>query len=295
MLPLKSADYWFFSTKFGKAARRTQNCAAFVCKFVVLLCALNPAYADQAKLEIIALEHRSAGELLPVIKPLLQADESVSALDSRLIIRAQTATLRDIHALLDQLDRPLRRLLLTVQYVSAAAANHDETRINAEMNATEDSANAGARVRVLSTRSRADGDLQQQVQVIEGGEAFIDVGKLLPYNNYRIETDRGDLSFEQRIEYLKTGSGFYARPRLNGEHVTVEISPRQSSAQAHTSPPVLDTQALTTTVSGKLGEWILLGASTSADNNDQSGLITRSAKTHGQEDKRLRLRVTALE
>ncbi len=261
----------------------------------MLLCALNPAYADQATLEIITLKHRSAGELLPVIKPLLHGDESVSALDSRLIIRAQPATLRDIHALLDQLDRPLRRLLLTVQYVSAAAANHDETQINAEVNATEDSAGAGARVRVLSTRSRADGDLQQQVQVIEGGEAFIDVGKLLPYNNYRIETDRGDLSFEQRTEYLKTGSGFYARPRLHGEHVTVEISPRRSSAQAHTSPPVLDTQALTTTVSGKLGEWILLGASTSADNNEQSGLITRSAKTHGQEDKRLRLRVTALE
>ena len=211
----------------------------------MLLCALNPAYADQATLEIIALKHRSAGELLPVIKPLLHADESVSALDSRLIIRAQPATLRDIHALLDQLDRPLRRLLLTVQYVSAAAANRDETRINAEVNATEDSANTGARVRVLSTRSRADGDLQQQVQVIEGGEAFIDVGKLLPYNNYRIETDRGDLSFEQHTEYLKTGSGFYARPRLNGEHVTKSVrdgaalkpTPRRRCSTRKPSPP----------------------------------------------------------
>ena len=246
-------------------------------------------------MEIITVQHRPAGELLPVITALLRENESASAMDFRLIIRAGPGSLRDIRELIARLDRPPRRLLITVKYLSATAAQTHLSQVEGGIDVRGDDASARANVRVRDTHSRDGGEQQQRVQVIEGGQAFIEVGKLLPFSDYRIEKDSGRLLFEQETRFLKTGSGFYARPRLRGDTVTVEISPQISRAQPNTSPPVLHTQSLTTTVSGKLGEWILLGGSLRAERAEQSGSIVRSTASREQEDKQIVLRVTELE
>ena len=74
------------------------------------------------------------------------------------------------------------------------------------------------------------------------------------------------------------GTRFVAVPRLGGERVTLEISPRDDTPGR--LPGSVNVQRLLTTVSGRLGDWIELGGSV-GEQSGRSGAIasygTRSA------------------
>jgi len=58
--------------------------------------------------------------------------------------------------------------------------------------------------------------------------------------------------------YRDLGQGFYAEPHLAGDRVTLEISPQNDTPGSY-GPGSANIQRLSTTVSGRLGEWIALG------------------------------------
>jgi hypothetical protein len=75
------------------------------------------------------------------------------------------------------------------------------------------------------------------------------------------------------VEYRELSTGFYATVRLSGERVTLEISPHQQRLQATERGPVVATAGSTSTVSGRLGEWIPLGAVRETGAGGSSGLL----------------------
>jgi hypothetical protein len=77
------------------------------------------------------------------------------------------------------------------------------------------------------------------------------------------------------VLYKDVGRGFYATPRLNGERVTLDIT-QQADSQTGYGRGTIDTQRLSTTVSGRLGEWIELGGSGRQATGDQSGTLSLS-------------------
>ena len=60
--------------------------------------------------------------------------------------------------------------------------------------------------------------------------------------------------------YRDIGQGFYAAPRLVGNQVTLEISP-QFDTPGNQGYGSVNSQRVSTTISGRLGEWIELGGS----------------------------------
>ncbi|MDP1996739.1 MAG: hypothetical protein Q8J90_06040, partial [Gallionella sp.] len=67
-----------------------------------------------AELEIIALKHRSAEEVLPVIRPLLDKNAVASGMNYQLILRTSPRNLEEIKRLLESIDVAPRRLKITV-------------------------------------------------------------------------------------------------------------------------------------------------------------------------------------
>ena len=123
---------------------------------------------------------------------------------------------------------------------------------------------AGGRTeqRVYSTQTMDNDRSTQQVQVLEGNEAFIRIGRSVPVFDRRGVWDGvGGRAVERgvdAIDYRDILTGFHARPRVAGEIVTVEISP-QRDTPARGPSGSMNVQQLSTTVSGRLGEWIELG------------------------------------
>ena len=271
-------------------------CNGFICKhgtlvrlLAILLILMPVAQAEELTLEIIPLHHRGATELLPLIQPFVAKDGIIEAADDKLIVRTSPANLADLRTLVTELDRPLRRLLITVKQLSGDTARDSGASVQG---------NIGERshvdARVWQTEKRDDANRVQQVQVVEGGQAFIDVGRQIPISDFIVEKSRSDIRVDQQTRYVGATTGFYASPRINGDTVSIDISPYQTTTQGSASPPTFNVQSLHTTISGKLGEWIELGASTTDTDGTGSSEIEYSTSQRGEQDRRLLLRVTVV-
>ncbi|HBE93397.1 MAG TPA: hypothetical protein DDW55_13105, partial [Gammaproteobacteria bacterium] len=113
-----------------------------------------------------------------------------------------------------------------------------------------------------------DQDIQQRVQVLEGREAFISAGQDMPVRSRGIGYDS--------IGYYPARTGFYVVPRLNGDEVFLQLS-----AQSRQTPIVnrggyghqsIDVNNVSTTVAGRLGEWIAIGGTDGSETNHARGI-----------------------
>jgi hypothetical protein len=252
----------------------------------LLLALAAPAHAQQ-ELEIIQLKHRSAEQVMPQLKPFVEPGGVVSGMNYQIFLRASRANREQIKQLLAALDQAPRRLLITVR--------HDNRRSGADAGA-EISGSVGGNVRIIQpgggdgrgatvemrrgddvirgrsyeTRASAADRVSQQVQVVEGGRAFIHVGQSLPVPLRSVVITPAGAIVSESIVYRDLGTGFYAEPRLSGDTVTLEISPSHGTP-ANLGPGSANIQRLSTTVSGRLGEWLEIGASNAEAAADQSG------------------------
>src|SRR3954469_7602515 len=94
---------------------------ATLVRFAVLIGLAASARAQNA-LEIIALRHRTAEQVLPSLQPLLEPGGTLSGQGTQLFVRTSPANLDDLRLALTALDRPARRLLISAGYGGARAA-----------------------------------------------------------------------------------------------------------------------------------------------------------------------------
>lgn len=247
--------------------------------------------ADDFVLEVIPLQHRSAAELLPLVQDFVAKDGMIKAADAKLIIRTHPANLKELRALISKLDVPLRRLSITVKQLSGEAARQAGASVASRATANGEPSHT---VRVWQTETRDNADRVQQVQVTEGAEAFIDVGRQIPISDFAVTQSQSGTLMEQKTRYVGATTGFYVRPHLNGDTVSVDITPHQTTQSGVATPPEFDTQALHTTVSGKLGEWITIGASSMNRDQTTDEEIVYSTGQRGEQDRRIMLRVTVM-
>ena len=183
----------------------------------------------QNTLEIIGLRHRTADQVLPSLHPLLEPGATLTGRGNQLILRASPDNVAEVKRALEAIDRPLRRLQISVRFDEALEATGQQVEGRGRIS------NRGARVEVRAQdyRSKASERVDQRIQVLEGGRAFIYTGQSTP-------------------GFMEAATGFDTLPRLAGETVLIEISPRRETANRQ--------QFAATTLSARLGEWIEVGA-----------------------------------
>lgn len=245
---------------------------------IVCLVFVTPALAQQ-QTEIIALRHRTVEEVLPVLQPLVETGGALTGMSGQLIIRTSPQNLSQIRQALAAIDRPARNLVIhvtqdrdvTVQNQGIALSSNikigDNVRVTTPAETMPGSAGVEIRhgdARVMAqgmdTQGRHESRADQSVRVMDGGRAFIRIGRSLAVPLRRITRKQGVITVTDSVVYRDIGQGFYAIPRVVGDRVTVEISPQFDNLDASGRGSV-ETQDLTTTVSGRIGEWLELGGS----------------------------------
>jgi type II secretory pathway component GspD/PulD (secretin) len=88
-------------------------------------CAVH-SLAQQA-LEIIPLRHRTVDQVLPVLQPLVEPGGALTGQSGQLIVRASPANLAEIKRALEAIDRPLRRLQISVRFEESEAVARAST------------------------------------------------------------------------------------------------------------------------------------------------------------------------
>lgn len=203
-----------------------------------------PVRAADLATEVVVLKHRTAEQLLPLLQPLVPKPGTVHGIGNELVLQTTRTHLAELRKTIAALDRAPKRLLVTVV--------HDA-----------DTLRSGAGQAVYGTRSIDAGQAAQRVQVLEGSEASIRLGRSVPVvlrgAQRRVVGGRVIDDAAPVVEYRDVLSGFTVRARLVGDSVVVDVSP-QRDTPGNQGPGSIDVQRVATTVSGRLGEWIEVGA-----------------------------------
>ncbi len=275
--------------------------------FSLLLLAISSQAAGPLITEVIPLHYRSAEELLPILRPLVPRPGTVTGMRYQLIVRGTAKDLEELRRVLSRLDRAPRQLLIKVRRGSGSSLNRDSTeafgraggKIHLEtgrrstpgggliLRSGDDKHDAGVRIR--RTRGHSDESSVQQIRVLDGHEAFIRSGQSVPLGQRQVTISGHGTTVHDTVQYKDVTTGFYVIPRLNGDRVILNISPR-SARLSRRGGGAIDIQQAQTTLSGRLGEWISIAGSSRRSSDTESG-ITHATTARGDESKQIWLKV----
>lgn len=226
------------------------------------------------QVEIIELRHKTLDQVLPALLPLVEPGGTLNGMNNQLFLRTSPRNRADIKRVLAAIDTPTRRLIIRVSQnrESEGKSRGGEASGQIVLGSTRRSQ---ADARVWDTRSLRDEKAGQMVQTVEGSPAFIQVGQSLAIPMRQMVVGPGGAVVTDSVVYQDVSRGFYAVPRLNGERVTLELS-QQSDSVAAQGRGNINTQRLSTTLSGRLGEWIEVGGTSRQASGYQSGTLSLS-------------------
>lgn len=255
--------------------------------------------AQQMVTEVIPLGYRSMNEIVPIVRPLVSPGGSVSGLQGQLVITTTPQKMAEVRKLLAALDKAPARLLISVKRGNNSIGKQGSASVQGR--AGKLSINNGGvvlgdrhpghhneeenslSVKMKSNSQNEQSSITQQVQVLEGREAYISAGEEIPVRNRGTVIGPGGIYAYDNTAFYPAVTGFYAIPRLNGDEVFLEINTvsRQrnnlringrSSQQGRRSRPNIAVANIRTTARGKLGEWIEIGSMDQSGSSRQGGI-----------------------
>ena len=251
------------------------NLRAFLLLATILWTA--PGLTQELVTEVIPLGYRSAAEIIPIVQPLIPPPGVVTGIYTTLVVKTDPETLEAIKQILSELDRAPRNLMVTVRH--GISDNLHRSGVDSDIVLSTEGSDA--KVRVYDTRSTTEGQDMQRVRVLKGRQAFIQFGESVPLAQRSLVVFGNTVTVQDNIQYQDVTSGFYALPRVNGDRVVVQISPHRQKL-SNLGGGQIDVQQAATTVSGRLGDWMLLGGTTNEADQDQYGTVysTRSYESN---------------
>ena len=243
---------------------------------LLLLLASTSTYAEE--LTIIPLQHRLADQVLPTIQPLLAPGGYLAGADSQLFIKTTPENLQEIKAALAALDKPLRRLLISVSTQGGAVLQSQGYGIDSISTNGEQVAISGHEGTITNQRNEQQ---VQQVQALDGSPAHIYVGQQRSQQGgYTTQTPQ------------RSGTALTVTARLVGADQVMIVVDQDASHEA--SRNRREISSLHTEVTGRIGEWLSLGntvISSSTSGKSLSGMQQGSK----QRDNSISLRVERMD
>jgi hypothetical protein len=255
-----------------------------------------PAHAEMT-IETITLQHRTAEDVIGIVKPMVSKGGSISGSGYKLFIKSTPGNIEQVRRMIADIDVAPKQLLISVSLDRAVMqentgqsarvtvqgkpavriGNKPPIPADADVHTQKDS-----RIKYdarLFNRAQTQRTPQvQTVRVSEGLWATIKTGQAIPIAS---RTRNADGTVTETYTYTAVASGFRVLPRVNGDTVTLMIRPQAQTPSA-TSGGVYNTTEMDTTVSGKLGEWIALGSVEESQHDTASGLSYRTQQRRNE-------------
>lgn len=265
---------------------RTQNTSMPLAKRVraviglLLLCAGLPAAAE---LEIISLRHRTADQVLPVLRPLVESGGALSGTNNQVMIRASRANIADLRRVLSSIDVAPRSLMISVRQDAEGGAEHGVPARTSER---------GVSARIYDSRSASETRVVQRVQALEGTPAFIQIGQSVPTTNRTVTQGPGGTMVSDSLAYRDVTTGFEVVPRVVGDRAFLDISPRRDAHGQRDG--AISVQRVASTVGARLGEWFELGGAAQDESRQSGGMVVGTSALR-QDVRRIWVKVELVE
>ena len=255
------------------------------CMLLGLVLVASPLRADS--LTTIQLMNRPAEEIIPIIKPMLGTGDVITGRGFKLFLRSSAETLAQVEDMIATLDisakilqisvfqgseRDLRALDISgnMQIESGDASGSIGTNSNkGAAGISYNSRNASGSINATSNSGRKENHPVQRLRVTEGSAGYIETGEQIPYFS-------GSSAAAADIEYRNVTTGFYVLARTHGDNVSLQVSPFRNSLSKVRAGNIETLQA-STTITGRIGEWLLIGGTIEQIKRSQSGIGSYSS------------------
>lgn len=223
--------------------------------------ALVPLLSTARELEIIPLQHRLVAEVLPLLRPLLAPDGTLTGNGNQLIIRTTPANLAEIKLALAGIDIPLARLRIAV-----AQARNDQPGVSGSggwvrYRVTGAASELALGTSSVTTQGRDDQQVVQSVLTMDGQPAYINVGQITPVPvvlGYGLAP--GALVGIGGSSLQTASTGFYVTPHLRQDSVWLSLDSRLERFVPDGSNTITSNTS-SVNLSARLGEWVVVGGS----------------------------------
>ncbi len=262
-------------------------------RYKLLVLVLLVSSVQAGSITTIQLQNRPAEEIIPIVKPMLGTDDAISGQGFRIFLRSSPQTLSQVKEMIDLLDIAAKTLQISVFQGNTRGLSALDIGANIQIESddasidigtdknkkgggsiTYSTSNGSGSINSTSTRMRLQDNPIHQIRVTEGTEAYIETGEQIPYFSGTHWITPGTVA--GGIEYKDVTTGFYVLPRIHGDNVTLQVSPFKNS-QGNTRGGNIETQSANTTITGRIGEWILIGGASEQIKRSQSGAASYSS------------------
>jgi hypothetical protein len=201
---------------------------------VIALMCLLPALALANGMEVLTLQNRSASEVLPALRPLLEPGGVMTGINDQIILRASSTNRAQIKAALAKIDVPARQLLIYVSQnrqqnnerrelsgnvnigIDARSQRHQSAPSHGDrLSASFQNGNNNADIRMDNTQRSSDQHTNQMLRVVDGGSAYIQAGVSVPIQMHQVYLSPAGTIISDSSVYRDIGSGFYAKPHVS--------------------------------------------------------------------------------
>jgi len=240
------------------------------------------------EMRVINLKFRLADEVLPILQPLVEPGGVITGTDNVLFVRTSERNFAQIQQAVVTLDRAPRQLLISVGQGNTVDGNSAAVRGSGTVGSGDvqvgvnqpPGLDPGAQVQAGARTAWAGVNTVSSVRALEGNEAYISIGQSAPVTTTQVTPGWYGPNVTQTTQYRDASTGFYATARLSGDRVTLEIAPQQ---QAISRRGTIDARGMTTRVSGRLGEWIPIGAVREQRSGSTAGVLVWSTRASNSE------------
>lgn len=240
------------------------------------------AQTETMLLETVKLEHKPAGDIIPLIEPFLPENAVVSGEGYKIILKTTAENMPQVKQLITDLDNPLQQLQISVSLnpvvlQQAITAPSSTAASPNQQPATSPAITASDTTRIYKTRGLQVAGKIQVVQVLQDRWSMIHTGQAIPMTK---RTRNPDGTVTESISYQQINQGLRIRPHLSGEEVILSIQAFYEAASQNGSGQELYYKSEQQTKAW-LGTWISIDATT-------------GGRTHLEDNKSLQNRTSPL-
>jgi type II secretory pathway component GspD/PulD (secretin) len=241
------------------------------------------AVACAEDVEVIQLKYRTAEQVIPTLRPMVEPGGAISGMQSTLVIRATRANLAQLKQIVASIDTMPRRLIISVRQDAGAAFEQRAAGVSGTIGGDVRAGineparrRSGVAIGAIDARGSVDDRVTSQVQALEGSPAFIATGLSVPVRSAVVTPAPGGPVAQRTTSFQNLNTGFHVIPRVSGDRVFLDIAPERA-APGQQGPGSANYQRIVTTASGRLGEWFQLGGIDQSGASTQSGILQGSA------------------
>jgi hypothetical protein len=227
------------------------------------------------QMEIFELKGKTLEEMIPLIQPFVGPEGTVTGMHNQLIVRTTPDRMTEVRKILDQFDRPPRRLLIHVRETNPITSSEKGFEISTDSEHVKIGRPGESGVRLKHYDTRETNNSVRTLQALEGSPTLILSGSSQPFVSGRSFYPGPYPNSHTEYQYRNIDSGFYATAHLIGDQVRIEITTqRENLLQDRRSISRRESQS---SVSGKLGEWLPLANISTKQQQRDSGIAMRNS------------------